>query len=174
MVLWGIGFSVDSGARIFSTNVESCVWYSWSEYIYAEVNTLAAKYLHSKLNYYICRYEIFAKRLAQYAKSASNDTKVNVMTAIKAPGTVTTFTNGKYAWFAPKLLYQINSDANCDVVSCSRICHLAADTWQIFPLQKAEITYVFDTLERRIPTRLEIQLDELFENYCYGWSSTDQ
>ncbi|KAG8780030.1 hypothetical protein FRC15_009790, partial [Serendipita sp. 397] len=106
--------------------------------------------------------ETFVKRLAHYATKESERTgkSVKVTTTIKNPSGKDwrgpkwmKTANSTYAWFVPQLVYTVN--------------------W--IPASGVPIIYqvTFETFSRRIPTRLELQLDELFENIHYGWDTTD-
>ncbi|KAG8834362.1 hypothetical protein FRC18_002166 [Serendipita sp. 400] len=113
-------------------------------------------------NTMMLRVETFVKRLAHYATKESERTgkSVKVTTTIKNPSGKDwrgpkwmKTANSTYAWFVPQLVYTVN--------------------W--IPASGVPIIYqvTFETFSRRIPTRLELQLDELFENIHYGWDTTD-
>ncbi|KAG8810485.1 hypothetical protein FRC17_002918 [Serendipita sp. 399] len=101
-------------------------------------------------NTMMIRVEIFVKRLAQYATKNG-----------KPPVTVTVTTrNGGhdgfsqlYSWYCPKLVYNVKSSAGSLVL--------------------VDQTYEFFTLQRRLPTRFELELDELFERMVYEWKESD-
>ncbi|KAG8822237.1 hypothetical protein FRC17_009610 [Serendipita sp. 399] len=101
-------------------------------------------------NTMMIRVEIFVKRLAQYATQNG-----------KPPVTVTVTTrNGvhgkdsqRYSWYCPKLVYNVKSSEDSLV--------FLDQTYEFFPFQ------------RRLPTRFELELDELFERMVYEWKESD-
>jgi hypothetical protein len=56
-----------------------------------------------------------------------------------------------YTWCAPELRYSITTHDDVKV-----------------PLKK---DLYFETFSRKIPTRFEVEMDELFERLCFGWET---
>ena len=59
--------------------------------------------------------------------------------------------NLMYTWFAPELRYSIETFETAKV-----------------PLKK---NLYFETFSRKLPTRFEVEMDELFERICFGWET---
>ncbi|KAG8838088.1 hypothetical protein FRC18_006399 [Serendipita sp. 400] len=95
-------------------------------------------------NTMMIRYEIFVKRLAYYT-----NLPVKVVTNILEKDLTARPT---YAWCCPRL-------------------HYAAETsgTSAFPVK---FSVVFEPFSRRLPTRFELDLDELFESLAYGWDDS--
>ncbi|KAG8842596.1 hypothetical protein FRB91_004082 [Serendipita sp. 411] len=102
-------------------------------------------------NTLMIRHEIFVKRLAEYGKDPANKgVTVQVTTSLHK---MFEETLPEYAWFCPRLHYKVETLGTPDVA--------------------ANFTYDFYLLDRRLPTRLELDLDELLERLAYGWGNSD-
>ncbi|KAG8756165.1 hypothetical protein FRC14_003306 [Serendipita sp. 396] len=102
-------------------------------------------------NTMMIRDEIFVKRLVEYAKDGDDkDIKVHVTTTLQEM-----FADDvpKYGWSCTKLQYEV------EALGTSK--------------PPAKFTSYFFPFTRRLPTRLELDLDELFESLIYGWGDSN-
>ncbi|KAG8818865.1 hypothetical protein FRC19_010266 [Serendipita sp. 401] len=96
-------------------------------------------------NTMMLRYEIFVKRLAQFT-----GVPVRVTTTIQQ---LLKNELPSVGWYSPRLLYKVETPGSSNVA--------------------ANFTTQFVTIDRRLPTRLELDLDELFERLVYNWGDSD-
>ncbi|KAG8814484.1 hypothetical protein FRC19_001709 [Serendipita sp. 401] len=95
-------------------------------------------------NTMMIRYEIFVKRLAHYT-----NLPVTVVTIILNEDLITRPT---YAWCCSRLRYVVSTPGP-----------------STFPVN---FSVVFEPFSRRLPTRFELDLDELLESLAYGWKDS--
>ncbi|KAG8821847.1 hypothetical protein FRC17_009715 [Serendipita sp. 399] len=106
----------------------------------------------SETNTMMIRHEIFVKRVAQYAKDKTTGKGVQVQVKTKLQKFMEE-APPEYGWATPRLTYEVKTLGDPDV--------------------PVDGIFNFYPFQRRLPTRLEIALDELFETLAYSWGGSD-
>ncbi|KAG8831036.1 hypothetical protein FRC17_003812 [Serendipita sp. 399] len=124
----------------------------------SETNTMMIWYASypvcARTSFLICilsRHEIFVKRVAQYAKDKTTGKGVQVQVKTKLQKFMEE-APPEYGWCTPRLTYEVKTLGDSDV--------------------PVDGTFHFYPYQRRLPTRLEIALDQLFEELVYGWGDS--